>query len=255
MPLDAPWAASAFVAFGVLVGAYGTLVGAGGGFLVVPALILACGFDPKLAVGTSLAVVLCNAMSGTWAYARRGLVEWRTALVFAAATVPGSLLGPHLLAMVPERAFKAAFGLLLLGLAAWLLFKPAPPADAGGARRGLFWGAVLSLGVGFLSSMLGIGGGVIHVPVLIYLLGFPAHVAIATSHATLAVSAGFGVAAHAREGQVLWGTALPIGLGALVGAQAGAWLSRRVAMPWVIRALGAAIALVGVRCLWMAFSG
>lgn len=266
-------ALAAWAAFGAFVGAYGTLVGAGGGFLVVPALLWVAGVPPAVAAGTSLVVVLFNACSGTFAYARERLVDWRTALLFAAATVPGSLLGPRLLRFVPEKAFLAAFGILLIAISAWLLLRPAPSraerpgsgsvtrtiTDARGNTYHLsfnpLWGVVLSFFVGFLSSMLGIGGGVIHVPVLIYALGFPAHLAIATSHATLAVSAAVGVAEHARLGHVLWAPALATGCGALGGAQLGARLSRRVKGLLVVRALALAIALVGLRCLWTGLRG
>lgn len=267
-----PLGLAAWGAFGILVGAYGTLVGAGGGFLVVPALLLIMKVPPGIAAGTSLAVVLFNAGSGTWAYARRRLVDWRTALLFAAATVPGALLGPALVPLIPERIFQGGFGALLLAVAGFLMLRPLPAsrggtASAGGVyliRRRItdvdgntqdlafnpVWGVALSFLVGFLSSVLGIGGGVIHVPFLVYALGFPPHLAVATSHATLAISAAVGVAGHARLGHVLWSHALPMGLGAVAGAQIGARLSRRLKAPLVVRALAPAIALVGLRCLW-----
>jgi uncharacterized membrane protein YfcA len=271
-PLDL----AAWGAFGVFVGAYGTLVGAGGGFLVVPALLLGLGVKPEIAAGTSLVVVLFNASSGTLAYARRRLVDWRTALLFAAATVPGALLGPALVPLIPERVFQGGFGLLLIAVAGFLMLRPLPAprkekTHSGGSRlvrRSIteidgtthelafnpVWGVALSFLVGFLSSILGIGGGVIHVPFLIYALGFPPHLAIATSQATLVVSAATGVVEHARLGHVLWGHALPLSLGAVIGAQLGAALSRRLKIPLVIRALALAIALVGLRCLWVGFS-
>ncbi len=272
-----PPALAAWAAFGIFVGAYGTLVGAGGGFLVVPALLLVLGVRPEVAAGTSLVVVLFNATSGTWAYARRRLVDWRTALLFAAATVPGSLLGPALVPYIPERAFQGGFGILMILVAAFLTARPLPAlratAPPGSARMGRqvrrsitdidgnthelafnpVWGVALSFLVGFLSSILGIGGGVIHVPFLVFALGFPPHLAVATSHATLSISAAVGVAEHARLGHVLWSHALPMGLGALAGAQIGAWLSRRLQVPVVVRALAFAIALVGLRCLWTVF--
>ena len=240
------------------MGTYGTLVGAGGGFLVVPALLWVTGATPAVAAGTSLVVVLFNACSGTFAYARRGLVDWKTALLFAAATVPGGLLGPRLLSHLSERAFQAGFGSLLILVAGILAFRPSSPPGEGRlklGRREYAGGFLLSLCVGFLSSMSGIGGGVIHVPVLIYALGFPTHLAVATSHATLAISAGVGVAEHARLGHVLWPKALAMGAGALVGAQLGARLSEKLKAPLLIRALGLAIGLVGLRCLWTALGG
>ena len=125
-----PAALAGWAAFGLFVGAYGTLVGAGGGFFMVPALLWAAGVGPEVAAGTSLAVVLFNAASGTWAYARKGLVDWRTALLFAAATLPGSFLGPRLLRFVPEKAFLVAFGTLMLVIACILVFRHPLPRRA-----------------------------------------------------------------------------------------------------------------------------
>jgi uncharacterized membrane protein YfcA len=120
------------------------------------------------------------------------------------------------------------------------------------SARALAWGAAASLLVGFLSSLLGIGGGFLHVPFLVYALRCPFRIAAATSQATLLVTAAVGVAGHARLQHVFWGPALLIGLGAMAGAQAGAWISGKVGYGAVARLLSAAVGLVGIRCLWEA---
>src|SRR5262249_58379627 len=125
-------------------------------------------------------------------------------------------------------------------------FRPAashPPAHSGRARTlverdgtvheyepRILLGAVLSAFVGFLSSLLGIGGGILHVPAMVYLLGFPTHVATATSHFVLAFLALAGVLVHVSMGSAGpdFGRALPIALGVLAGAPLGAWLSSRI---------------------------
>ena len=115
-------------------------------------------------------------------------------------------------------------------------------------------GIGLSLVVGFVSSLLGIGGGIIHVPALVYLLGFPPHIATATSHFILVFMALAGTTVHVATG-ALTGTALPTALlsaGVLAGAQVGARLSRRVHGVWIIRSLALAVAFVGVRILVLA---
>src|SRR5882762_1210524 len=95
------------------------------------------------------------------------------------------------------------------------------------------------LGVGFLSSLLGIGGGIIHVPIMANLLHFPVHVATATSHFTLAIMTLTGSSVHALEGDFVgvFGRLVPLSIGVAAGAQLGAGLARWVGGVWIIRAL------------------
>ena len=123
----------------------------------------------------------------------------------------------------------------------------------------LWKGVVISTFVGFMGSLLGIGGGIIHVPVMATMLHFPVHVAAATSHFVLAFMAAEGTVAHFANGSLTWDRsliqALLIGAGAIPGAQVGALLSRRLHGGVIIRALAAALVLVGVRLALQAISG
>ena len=103
--------------------------------------------------------------------------------------------------------------------------------------------------------MLGIGGGIVHVPALVGLLGFPVHVATATSHFMLAIMAGTGTIAHVAAGAFHHGLrrTVALAIGVLIGAQLGARLSSRIHGDWVMRALAIALAAVGVRILLLAF--
>ena len=267
-------AAIGYVVFGFAVGIYGTLVGAGGGFVIVPFLLLVRHARPEQAAGTSLAVVFLNALSGTVAYARQRRVDYASGIWFAAATVPGAVLGAYGARAFSGRAFDLVFGGLLLAVAAVLLWRPLPAAGAtagspargrawwpverrlADAAGGVFryrydrvWGILLSFVVGYASSVLGVGGGIVHVPALVYLLGFPAHVATATSHFILAVTAGVGTLSHAALGHVFFLPAGLMGLGAVLGAPVGARLSRNLHGGWIVRGLAVALAAVGIRLL------
>lgn len=265
------WPIVAFVVLGFGVGVYGTLVGAGGGFLLVPLLLLVFGYDSEQAAGTSLAVVFLNALSGTWAYVRQRRIDYRTGLIFAAATVPGSILGAYLSRFFSQDAFMVVFGVCLLAIAALLWLRPAPGhiakappvrgwgqvsrrlVDASGVEYAwhfnLWGGIALSVAVGFLSSILGIGGGIIHVPALVFLFDFPAHIATATSHFILAISAGVGSASHLALGHIRFEAALPLGAGVIVGAQVGARLAKRVHGSGLLRLLSLALVVVGLRLI------
>lgn len=257
---------------GIVVGTFGTLVGAGGGFVLVPLLAL---LEPALATaavtGVSLAVVAFNATSGALAYARDRRIDYRSGIPFAVATLPGSVLGAIITQYLDRRWFDITFAILLVGLAALLIRRgeaaPRPETAEGSGR----WdrqreltdragtlhryrvhmptGVAISFAVGFASSLLGIGGGIIHVPVLIGVLGFPTHIATATSHFVLAIMATAGTITHLVAGDLrgLERQTVIIGIGAVIGAQLGARVSTRVHGLLIVRALAVGLAFVGLR--------
>ncbi len=264
------------IALGLSVGAIGTLIGAGGGFVLVPVLLL---LYPRAAPETitcvSLAVVCCNALSGSWAYMRLGRIDYRSGLLFASATIPGAILGALTTDCLPRREFDGVFGILLLAAASYLLLwrhaekttcaLPAPHysrrqiIERNGSQHVFSYnpklGLSLSLVIGYISSLLGIGGGIIHVPVLVRLLNFPVHIATATSHFVLAIMAFTGTSVHIWRGAFSRTSAyqtLFLSVGVILGAQIGAWLSGRVRGAWIIRGLAIALGLVGLRILIMA---
>ena len=263
------------IAFGLIVGTYGTMVGAGGGFLIVPVLLLVWHLPPALAAGTSLSVVFLNATAGSFSYARQGRIDYRSGILLALPTLPGSVAGAFVAERVSGRAFDIAFATLLLAVAALLLWKPVGRAEGGHTHAvdpnagwwemsrvvidksghefryqyNLIWGLVISFFVGFLSSILGIGGGIIHVPALIHLLGFPTHLAAATSHFILAISSLVGAGTHVSLGNVLFVPAALMGIGVIVGAQMGAAIARKAKGAVTVRLLSIALVVVAARLL------
>jgi uncharacterized membrane protein YfcA len=262
------------VALGLIVGAYGTLIGAGGGFVLVPLLlILYPHYSPAQITAISLGAVFVNASSGSLSYFRLRRADYRTGLWLAAATLPGAVLGSILIGSIPRAAFEVIMGAALLGTGAYLVARPharmplmlsAPfvvertITDSSGHsysyRLNLGLAVLLSVGVGFLSSMLGIGGGILHVPLLTTFFGFPEHVATATSHFTLMFMSGAAAGTHALEGdyQVTLKTTIGLALGVLAGAPIGAAISGRVEGRWIVRLLAVALGVVGIRLLTVA---
>lgn len=263
-----------FLLFGMAVGAYGTMVGAGGGFLIVPALILVTGARPEMAAGTSLTVIFINALFGTFSYAKMKRIDYRSGLLFAAATIPGSIIGASLSTHFSGPIFNRLFGVLMLLLAVFLIWRPKAEeemheamisstgewyqfqgevTDSSGARfawrYNMVIGFIVSIVVGFFASILGIGGGIIHVPVLTYVLGFPAHIATATSHFILAISSLIGASSHLALGHVLIGPAILMGIGAAGGSQVGARIAMRLRGGKILRLLSLALIVVGIRLL------
>jgi uncharacterized membrane protein YfcA len=265
--LDPLW----LLLIGFGVGTFGTLVGAGGGFLLVPLLAL---LEPALPsegiTAVSLGVVAFNATSGALAYARQRRIDYRSGIPFALATLPGSVLGVLVVRFVARQVFDLIFALLLVALAIFLVVshedEPTAAPEGGGwghvlrrlrDRRGVEYvyrvnvplGVALSAGVGFLSSFLGIGGGVIHVPALVGLLRFPTHIATATSHFVLAIMATVGTGVHLAAGDLsgLVVQTVLLGIGAVAGAQLGARLSSRVHGLFIVRILAVSLVFVGIR--------
>jgi uncharacterized membrane protein YfcA len=258
---------------GFAVGVYGTLIGAGGGFLLVPILLMAYpGKAPTTITAISMAMVLANAVSGAVAYARMGRIHYRAGIMFALATVPGAIIGAKVVDFIDPRTFAIIMALFLLAIAAFLILrpreeskllvqgngggdallpgvKPPPPDFPFNARLGV----LLSLAVGFIASMLGVGGGIMHVPALVSLLRFPVHVATATSHFVLVFTALAAVLTHAFDlklgTQDLIQFVAPLAIGVIPGAQLGAMLAKKVKGPWILRALGIALVLVAARLL------
>jgi uncharacterized membrane protein YfcA len=262
------------IGIGLFVGFIGTLIGAGGGFILVPILlILFHHLPPETITSISLAIVFLNASSGSMAYAKMKRIDYKSALVFALATLPGAISGAFLTSYIPKRAFDLLLGLILILIAAFLLLKPNyRKTEKMQQSRGLVYrnvtdnlghhytysfniwtGIILSFVVGFFSSLLGIGGGIIHVPALTSLLNFPIHVATATSHLILAIMALAGTCVHILQGHLTgqWLKILYIGMGVIIGAQAGAYFSHHAKPSWIIRALAFALLLVGIRIIFM----
>lgn len=264
---------------GFLVGTLGTLIGAGGGFILVPVLLLTHHeLTPELITAISIAVVGSNAVSGTFAYARMQRIDYKAGLIFAAATIPGSILGVYSTQYIPRAAFNILFGLLLLLFAAFLFVKKKNKVSKDKVptnghhkthiikdRENISYqysfnqtiGIGISIVVGYLSPLLGIGGGIIHVPALVHWLNFPVLIATATSHFILAVMSVVSIIVHIINGSYddphVLRMVIFLSIGVIGGAQLGAWLSHKIHGNTIIRALAICLALVGLRILWGSF--
>ncbi len=249
------------------LGAFGTLVGAGGGFILTPILLILYPHDSaKTITAISLVVVFFNALSGSIAYFHQRRTDYRSGLAFALATLPGAIGGALLVSTVSRRLFDLLTAAVLALLAVWLVAGRCESGSRAGKgsprllrdREGRSYrysvpvgrGILYSLGVGFASSFLGIGGGIIHVPLLVRALGFPTHVATATSHFVLAIMSGGASITHLVTGSFAHGhglhRAISLSIGVIAGAQLGALLSRRIsgrAIEWLLTAALVALAV------------
>jgi uncharacterized membrane protein YfcA len=260
---------------GVAVGAYGTLIGAGGGILIEPALLVLYPHEtPSTIASISLAVVFLNALSGTLAYGHMHRIDYRAGLLFGAATVPGAVFGAYATSLLSRQLFDLLFSFLVLSLATFILVRPVPKRQPPRIYRrhvthtlvdfkGMSYsysfsnrlGVLLSMVIGGISSMFGIGGGPFQVPVLVYTLDFPLHVATATSQFMLLIMSSIGSVSHLLAGSFVHGhrRTLFLGIGVVVGAQVGARLSQRLSGQSISLILAVGLVLIGIRLAVHAF--
>lgn len=262
------------IPIGLLVGGFGTLIGAGGGFILVPVLLLLYPHEkPDVITGISLAVVFFNSLSGSISYARLKRIDYKSGIILAVATIPGSILGSLTTAYVPRKLFNGIFGVIMVILGIFLALKREKEkngekvekknyitrtiTDSSGIKYVYSYnpvvGIVLSIFVGFISSFLGIGGGIIHVPALVNLLNFPVHLATATSHFILVMMSLSGSLVHFFDGVLTPGLfqIAALAIGVIFGAPIGAKLSSRLKGVFIIKSLAVALALAGVRIFLM----
>jgi uncharacterized membrane protein YfcA len=269
----------ALISLGFGIGAYGTLIGAGGGFLLMPLLLFIYPKEHQQTLtAISLAVVFFNSISGASAYAHLKRIDYKSGMMMAAATVPGAIFGVITNASIPRRGFEAIFSIFLIGLALFLFLRPKsdtkpvsekPLTPSRGLTRvfqsvdgltfeyhySLWLGLVVFFFLGFIASFLGIGGGSLVVPTLAYLLHFPVFIATGTSQFIVVITTFTATLVHIFHGSFHHGAhrIAALGIGVLIGAQLGAYLSNKISGAWIIRALALAVAVVGIKMLIAVF--
>jgi uncharacterized membrane protein YfcA len=211
----------------LLTGVGGVLgvLGAGGAALAVPVLVHVAGLTPAAAVVTSLALVAAASAIAALLHARRGQVDLRTAALFAGLGAPAAILGAQLTPAVPPDVLLGLFGGLLLLIGAAMLSGVAArvrPAAPGPRRHALT--ALGAVAVGGLTGFLGVGGGFLLVPALVWARGLDMRRAAGTSLAVITVNASIGLAAHLGDAIAVADSA-----GFIAVAAAGAVLGHAVA--------------------------
>jgi uncharacterized membrane protein YfcA len=248
-----------FFVFGAFVGCMGTLIGVGGGFLIVPALLyLFPEMSASQVTAASLFCVSLNAISGTTFYAINKQVHFRAGLVFALASLPGAWAGVHLNELTNREHFEIYYAFLLLLIGFYLFIKNRNAAHhAHGyhvemTSKKYAIGITSSFFVGFIASFFGVGGGIIHMPILHQVLGFPVHLATATSHFILAITSITAVIEHYHDGSLDLSQTflLQMGIGMVVGAQVGGQLSRRTKPQVIIKILSFTIIAIALRIFY-----
>lgn len=262
------------IAVGLAVGLLSGLVGIGGGVLIVPFLyffydrpeLFGVVVSPEarvvLAHGTSLFVILPTSVRGALAYNRSNLVEWRAVWPIGAASIVAALGGAHLASALPPEALKTGFGTLLIFSGLRLVYRRGKAVDSGPpAEPRLTLPRTITTGilVGLLSAMLGVGGGTIAIPLLIYLLKVDIRQVAATSIGIIALTAaagtiGYMITGFEAPGLPRWSVGyvhLSAGLAMFIGSIAsvrwGTVLNQRMRPRTLEMMFGAFFILIGLR--------
>lgn len=212
-------------AIGVSLG----LIGGGGSILTVPILVYFLGVGPHEAVTMSLAVVGATSLFGTLLHYRQGNVNVSNGLVFGAAGTVGAFLGSPLTRLVSPTVLLLIFGLLMFVVAVSMLWRKRRPVDEAVQKRHPIQAIMAGLGVGVLTGFLGVGGGFLIVPALVFFGGLAMKEAIGTSLFVIFLNCIAGLAGHISQNGFDWTltgvvTALAVG-----GAVGGTVLSHRIA--------------------------
>lgn len=205
------------------------LIGGGGSILTVPILVYLLGVGPHEAVGMSLAVVGATSILGSFLHWRRDNVDISAGLLFGVAGIIGALLGSPLTKLVSPQALLLIFGLLMLVVAVSMIWRRNHAIDDSTHRPHPVQGILAGLGVGVLTGFLGVGGGFLIVPALVFFGGLSMKKAIGTSLFVIFLNCAAGLVGHMSQNIFDWQlTGIVIAL-AVSGTVVGTILSHRIA--------------------------
>jgi uncharacterized membrane protein YfcA len=237
-------------------GLLGSLVGVGGGIIVVPVLTLLFGVKIQYAIGASIVSVIATSSAGAASYVRERLVNLRVAMLLEVFTAAGALAGALAAPKVSARSLFLLFG-ALMAYTAWNMSRPARGGSGGAAHPSVpdaladrlklhshyidratgedvhyrvgrtRIGLAVSAVAGVMSGLLGIGGGTLKVPAMNLAMGIPLKVCTATSNFMIGVTAAASAAVYFMRGEILPFVAAPVATGVLLGATAGSKLLGR----------------------------
>jgi len=261
------------VAGGFSAGVFGSLLGLGGGVLIVPLLTLGFGLDLRSAVGVSLVCVIMTSSAAAGVYLEKHVANLRLGMSLELFTAIGALIGGSIAFLIDERILSGVFALLLVYVAISMVRgsstrdtdgdateEPGPdpdlvPASApasvaprlvetrtaflasvagpGYEVRNLGTGIVGATGAGVASALLGVGGGIIKVPLMNLAMGVPLRVATATSNLMIGITAAASAVIYLLRDEIDPYVAGPTAIGVFIGATLGSRVSHRIPLRYL----------------------
>ena len=213
------------VLVGIVSGILSGLFGVGGGIVMTPGIQVLLGAAPIVALATPLPVIFPTAITGAARYRRAGELDVRAALWMASTGLGASALGAALTDTLPTHLLLVITAALLAWQSIGVLRGAGRgPREAGRAQTPAAF-ATIGFVAGFVSGLLGIGGGIVMVPLMAGWLGMPLKRALGTSLAAIVLLVVPGTIVHTLLGHIDWGLFVVLALGAIPGARVGAGLA------------------------------
>ncbi len=263
---------------GFLSAIIGSLVGIGGGIIIVPTLIyfgvtmnVLDEITPQTAIGTSSIILIATGLSSTIGYLKQKQVDIKNGFLFLIGIIPGALIGAYLSQYLTIHSFNLYFGIFLIVVAIMLMIRHRIPpikafqqelymksfTDAHGEhyRYGVVpsIAIIASFVIGLTAGLFGIGGGALMTPLMLLVFRFPPHVAVGTSMMMIFFSSLTGSIGHIVLGHVLWGYSIILIISSWIGAQIGVKLNKTVKSDTVVLILRLVMLALGVYLIIRSF--
>lgn len=256
---------------GVGIGILGGMLGLAGGFLMVPYLTLLILFPMQQAVGTSLFAGIFTAISAAIGYSHQRRIDFRLGIILSSVAAPSAMLGAYLTSFLSSSILRIIFGFIVGYLSLNMILKADSVQqkklrlsrqfklwnrnliDSKGEKFDYTIDIPLALVCGFVigisSGLLGLGGGVIGIPLLTMVIGIPIHISIATSIFMVIIIASLGSLEHILLGNVIFPLVFYLGAGLVTGAIIGTKITRRVPAKTMRRIFGLVLLLIAIRMI------
>lgn len=266
------------ILIGGLSAILGSLVGIGGGIIIVPTLVylgvdndLLEGITPQIAIGTSSVILIVTGLSSTLGYLKTKQVDVKNGSIFLFGLLPGALIGSVISRYLTLASFNLYFGLFLILVAILLVIrKKIKPlkifAKAKNERsyidcygRQYFYHVpplisfIATLFIGILTGLLGIGGGALMTPLMLIVFRFPPHVAVGTSMMMIFFSSVMSSVGHIAQGHVAWLYAIVLVFASYFGAKIGVKINHSVKSETVVILLRTVMLIMGIYLIIKSF--
>ncbi len=216
------------IPLGFAAGLLGSIIGLGGGIIIVPVLTF-FGFSPALAASNSIFAVFSNAIASSISYAKQRRIEYSIGLKLGLLSIPGTVVGAFISSEITPSIFKILFALILISASIYIFSKRKIEQKNYNLSKQIM---ILAIGASFvagiISGLFGVGGGIIFVPLMVVAMGLSMKNAAPTSQFILLFASGSALVTHTILGHPDFYQALLLATGAFVGGLVGARLSLEI---------------------------
>lgn len=262
------------ISIGLAAGTVGSLIGLGGGIIIVPMLLNIDHFlsafstvPIHVAVGTSLITIVFSSLSSTLSYHKQKRIDYKSGILFLIGSIPGSLLGTYINSLLNTERFTLFFGIFLICISAFLFVSSKLNKKSKEVHRGIIrtytndegeaytysyslpLAISLSICIGIISGLFGIGGGILLVPMMAFLFGFPPQLAVATSMFVVMFTTLGSSISYITLGEVNFYYILLLIPGAWFGGKIGAYINQKLKTETIALILRLVVLFYGIKLI------